>query len=395
MSKNSKVKLILTQIMKNESHVAERMLNSIKDIVDGICVIDTGSTDNSIEVVREWGEKNNIETYVFERPFDGFENSRNFSLEKAREVFLGKNDGNTYYNFWLDFDEQLIIDDKFNKNKIDKDMYMFQTKIGKMNYTRNEMCRLDKPFKFYGPIHEYLVSESKDITTGIMEGLTVNVSMDGASWKGDIAQKYKDHAFVIEKYIDEDRSDPRWIFYTAQSYYDSAKTDSQEENEERLRRAIKYYKERVSRVDGYYEERYYAQYRLANSMMRLQMPWRDTLLECLKAHDIEPLRGESIKMIIDYYMEMNQWNMAYLYSKFAVNTFHGKNPYPHRLLFIDEVLYNWKFLDVHCVVSFYTRRFDEAKEYYKMLLALTKSNPNIFPPEDIARIESNKNFFMQ
>ena len=62
------VKLILTQIMKNESHVAERMLNSIKSIVDGICVVDTGSTDNSIEIVKKWGEDNNVETYVLERP---------------------------------------------------------------------------------------------------------------------------------------------------------------------------------------------------------------------------------------------------------------------------------------------------------------------------------------
>ena len=68
------VKLILTQIMKNETHVAHRMLNSIKPIVDGIVVIDTGSTDDSIEKVRKWGEDNGIETYVFERPFDNFEN---------------------------------------------------------------------------------------------------------------------------------------------------------------------------------------------------------------------------------------------------------------------------------------------------------------------------------
>ena len=48
------VKLILTQIMKNEAHVAHRMLNSIKPIIDGIVVIDTGSTDDSINVVKKW-----------------------------------------------------------------------------------------------------------------------------------------------------------------------------------------------------------------------------------------------------------------------------------------------------------------------------------------------------
>jgi glycosyltransferase involved in cell wall biosynthesis len=142
------IKLILTQIMKNEAHVAERMLNSIKSIVDGIVVIDTGSTDDSINVVRSWGEANGIETYVFERPFDNFENSRNYSFQKAREIFLNKNDGNIYYNFWLDFDEQIVVDQKFNKQAIDKDLYMFSTYIGKMFYTINSHAN-DRSCKYF------------------------------------------------------------------------------------------------------------------------------------------------------------------------------------------------------------------------------------------------------
>ena len=152
------VKLILTQIMKNEAHVAHRMLDSIKPIIDGIVVIDTGSTDDSINIVKKWGQDNGIETHVFERPFDNFENSRNFSFEKAREMFLNR-DNNTYYNFWLDFDETLEILPNFNKQRIDKDLYMFTTYINNMKYTRNEMCRLDKPFRFYGPVHEFIVTD--------------------------------------------------------------------------------------------------------------------------------------------------------------------------------------------------------------------------------------------
>ena len=163
------VKLILTQIMKNETHVAHRMLNSIKPIVDGIVVIDTGSTDDSIEKVRKWGEDNGIETYVFERPFDNFENSRNESFKKAREIFLSKNDGHTYYNFWLDFDEQIEVDSKFNKQSLNKDLYMFNTYINQMRYTRNELCRLDKEFRFYGVVHEFIVPPNgSDGNSGII-----------------------------------------------------------------------------------------------------------------------------------------------------------------------------------------------------------------------------------
>jgi glycosyltransferase involved in cell wall biosynthesis len=134
-------RLVLTQIMKNEAHVITRMLNSIRPIVDIICLVDTGSTDNTIEVVKNWGEQNKIETHVFERPFDNFENSRNYSIQMAREVTQGR--GNDFWGFWLDADEMIEILPNFNKNSINKDLYMFNTYINVMKYTRNECYKLD------------------------------------------------------------------------------------------------------------------------------------------------------------------------------------------------------------------------------------------------------------
>jgi glycosyltransferase involved in cell wall biosynthesis len=388
------VKLILTQIVKDEAHVIERMLNSIKPIVDGICIVDTGSSDNTIQIINQWGETNGIETYVFERPFDNFENSRNHSFQKAREVFLSKNDGYIYYNFWLDADEILVIDEKFNKQKLDKDLYMFNTLINTMKYTRNELCRLDKPFKFYGAVHEFIISESPNITSGLMEGITVQVKMDGGSWKGNIADKYKKHAAVLEDYIDNKDRNSRWVFYTAQSYHDSASIpDNRPENEERLRRALKYYKERVNRTDGYEEERFYSQFRLGTIKRALEFPWSETLTEFLKAYSMDPLRAEPIKAIIDYYLSVGEWNNAYLFSKAAKGTFHGKNPYPTRLLFVDESLYVWRLLEVHSAACFYTGRKQEATETYNQLQNAIKAFPQYFTQEDIAKINSNAQFF--
>jgi glycosyltransferase involved in cell wall biosynthesis len=390
------VKLILTQIMKNESHVAHRMLNSIKPIVDGIVVIDTGSTDDSINIVKKWGEDNGVETYVFERPFDNFENSRNESFKKAREIFLSKNDGNIYYNFWLDFDEVIELDTTFNKQKIDKDLYMFNTAIGTMVYTRNELCRLDKSFKFYGPVHEFIICEDKNITSGLMDGLKVKVQMDGGSWQANIPAKYKSHAHVLEKYIDDNRQDPRWIFYTAQSYHDSACVpDNKEENDERLRRSMKYYKERVNRPDGYPEEIFYAQYRIGTIMRAMEEPWNLALNELLKAYSFDPLRGEPIKAIIDYYLAVGEYHNAYLFSSFGKKNFHGKNPYPSRLLFVDETLYVWKFLECHAAACFYTNRRDEAKQTFQEMVKISREQPQYFTPEDLQKIQMNSQVLLQ
>jgi len=386
-------RLVLTQIMKNEAHVITRMLNSIRPIVDIICLVDTGSTDNTIEVVKNWGEQNKIETHVFERPFDNFENSRNYSIQMAREVTQGR--GNDFWGFWLDADEMIEILPNFSKNNITKDLYMFNTYINVMKYTRNECYKLDKPFRFYGPVHEFIVCDEKNITSGLLEGLNVRVQMDGGSWKGNIPEKYKSHAFVLEKYIDSNRQDPRWIFYTAQSYHDSAGIpDNREENEERLRRSLKYYRERISRQDGYPEEIFYSQFRVGTIMRVLEEPFHLTLNELLKAYSMDPLRAEPIKAIIDHYLSVGEWHNAYLFAKFAKSNFHGKNPYPQRLLFVDESLYIWKILEVHAAACFYSGRKEEAKQSFQEMVKISREQPQYFTPDDLQKIQMNAQFFM-
>ena len=388
-------KLILNTIVKNESHCILTMLKSAIQISDAIVIADTGSTDGTQEMIKKFGEENNIPTYVFERPFDDFEKSRNFGMEKAREVVkeLGWNPDDCW-TWWCDADETIVVDPKFDKRQFNRDLFMINTYIGQMKYTRNTFARTSKPFKFYGPIHEFIICDDKNITSGLAENIHVDVKMIGASWQGDIPTKYKNHAFVLEKYIDANRQDPRWIFYTAQSYHDSASLpDNKEENEERMRRSMKYYRERISRTDGYAEEVFYSQYRVGTIMRILEEPWNLTHQELLKAYSMDPLRGESIKTIIDYYLQVNEWNMAYLYTKFAKVNFHGKNPYPTRLLFVDEALYVWKFAEAHAAACFYTGRMDEAKATYQEILNISKVQPQFFTPEDYKKIEMNGQFF--
>ncbi len=388
-------KLALNFICKNESHVIGKMLESCKTITDLIVVNDTGSTDGTQDIIRKFGEENNIPTYVFERPFDDFEKSRNHAMQKLRDVVqeLGWNPDQVH-GYWFDCDETLVLDPKFNKNQFTKDLYMINTFIGQMKYTRNTFFKVSKPFRWYGPIHEFIVCDDKNITSGLAENIHVDVKMTGASWQGDISTKYKSHAFVLEKYIDNDRKDPRWIFYTAQSYHDSASVpDNREENEERLRRSLKYYRERVSRTDGYAEEIYYSQFRVGTIMRNLEEPWNLTHQELLKAYSIDPMRGESIKIIIDYYLQIGEWHMAYMYTKFAKVNFHGKNPYPQRLLFVDEALYIWKFAEAHAAACFYTGRMDEAKATYQEMLHISKTQPQFFTPDDYKKLEANGQFF--
>ena len=80
-------------------------------------------------------------------------------------------------------------------------------------------------------------------------------------------------------------------------------------------------------------------------------------------------------------------------TKFAVENFHGKNPYPTRLLFVDESLYKWKFLESHAAACFYTGKNSESKETYNKILQAVKDHPQSFSPEDLKKIEMNGQFF--
>ena len=49
--------LSLVMIVKNESKIIERCLDSIKPIIDSIIISDTGSTDNTIEIIDSFFKK--------------------------------------------------------------------------------------------------------------------------------------------------------------------------------------------------------------------------------------------------------------------------------------------------------------------------------------------------
>lgn len=389
-------KLALNFICKNEENVIERMLNSSKGIFDLIVAVDTGSTDKTIQLIYKYGLENNIPTYVFERPFDSFDKSRNFAMTKLRDVIKEIEwDSNDSWGMWYDCDEELVINENFNKNQFKKDIYMVNTHLNSMKYTRNTFFRISMPFFWYGVVHEYIICEEKNITSGLAENIHIIVSTDGSSWKEDLSNKYIKHAHLLEQYISNDRTDPRWIFYTAQSYHDSASMQSNRiENEERLRRSLHYYKERITRKDGYFEEIFYSQYRIGYIMDLLDEPWSLTNMEYLKAYNLDTLRAEPIKSIIDHYITLNEWNLVYLYTKFGIDNFHLKNPYPKRLLFLDQSLYEWKFLESHSAACFYTNKKQEASHYFKQLLEKTISKRELFTENDLIKIERNKSYFI-
>lgn len=73
----------LCMIVKNEADNLPRCLQSVKDIVDEMIIVDTGSTDSTVQIAEAYGAK------VFHFPWNGsFSDARNHSLHQASGEWL-------------------------------------------------------------------------------------------------------------------------------------------------------------------------------------------------------------------------------------------------------------------------------------------------------------------
>lgn len=94
---NGSVLVSLCMIVKDEEEMLPRCLRSAEGVVDEIIVIDTGSTDNTVEIAKSMGAR----VYPYRWDHD-FSRARNVSLERARGEWI----------LFLDADEVIHPDDR-------------------------------------------------------------------------------------------------------------------------------------------------------------------------------------------------------------------------------------------------------------------------------------------
>ena len=69
-------------IVKNESKIIERCLKSVYHLIDTWCIVDTGSTDGTQDIIKEFLKDKPGE--LIERPWVNFGHNRNEALSLAR-----------------------------------------------------------------------------------------------------------------------------------------------------------------------------------------------------------------------------------------------------------------------------------------------------------------------
>ena len=366
----------LSMIVKNESHVLTRLLNSVAPIIDYWVIADTGSTDGTQELITNFFKERNIPGELIQ-----IEWKDDFSY--ARNVALNAIESKTDYGFWIDADEELILESGFDKEKMlsqDIDSISVRTVYGKVDYTRKNIWKTKIGCKWEGPIHE-LLSSPAEKTGSVAVNAYVIVRPEGSSW-GNITEKYSNHAEILAKYT-ETNTDPRWVFYTAQSYRDASMHE----------KSIEWYRKRAEISAGFLEEVFISRFMIAKLSEIIGKTKQECTILYQEAHAADPFRGEAIKSLVQMYQRLQDWENAYVYSLYGLR-YNNKNPYPHRILFLDKSLYEYEMLELHSLSCFYTKRTEEGSVFYWALREqLAKFGPSYLAPEQLSRVLANEQYF--
>ena len=98
-----KHKLAIAAIVKDEEHIVSRMIESCIPIADFFSIVDTGSSDGTLEVVKSVLAGHGISNFVQSAPFTDFSTSRNLSLKAVPD--------DCDWILVLDADEHLVEED--------------------------------------------------------------------------------------------------------------------------------------------------------------------------------------------------------------------------------------------------------------------------------------------
>ena len=68
----TKYRMLLNMIVKNESKIITRLFDSVLPIIDSYCICDTGSTDDTIKIIKAYFDSKGISGKIVEEPFVDF-----------------------------------------------------------------------------------------------------------------------------------------------------------------------------------------------------------------------------------------------------------------------------------------------------------------------------------
>ena len=138
----------LSMIVKNETHIIHECLDSIWKHIDYWIVVDTGSTDGTQDLVKNYFAEKGIPGELIERPWMNFGHNRS----EALELCTGKAD----YAWMIDADDRILGEFTYPNNKnLQHDAYAIKCGRETCVWWRSQIFKTGIGWMYAGVLHEY------------------------------------------------------------------------------------------------------------------------------------------------------------------------------------------------------------------------------------------------
>uniref|UniRef100_A0A6C0JZ61 Glycosyltransferase 2-like domain-containing protein n=1 Tax=viral metagenome TaxID=1070528 RepID=A0A6C0JZ61_9ZZZZ len=290
-------------MVKNGGAQFEQMLMDNIHLMDRWTILDTGSTDNTIETIHKIlvGKKKG---YLYQEPFINFKEGRNRLLELAE----------TSCKYTLMLDDTFVIGGNLRKFLTETRGDQFSTsfslyiKSDDLEYASNRILKTNRKLKYLYKIHEVIQPENNNnVIIPIADAFIEDRRFDYME-KRTMDRKQQDLKLLYEE-LEEDHDNPRTHYYLAQTY----NILNDYEN------AFKWFMERVNhKHEGFIQEKVDAAFegaRVAN--FKLNLSWNIVEPLYLNAYELDKERPDSLYFIGIHYYLKNDFQKAYGYFKKA------------------------------------------------------------------------------
>jgi FkbM family methyltransferase len=292
----------LCVMVKNGGDLFEKMLLENLHLIDRWTILDTGSTDNTIEIINRVLE--NKKGRLFQEPFINFRDSRNRCLDLAGKTCK--------FNLMLD-DTYIVKEDLRTFLEVVRgdqfaDSFSMIIKSDDMEYCSNRITKSANELRYIYKIHEVITNENN--TNVIVPITNAFVYDERAEYmeKRTMDRKQYDLKLLFEE-IEENPDDPRNYYYVAQTY------NCINEHE----KAAEYFLKRAFHKNvGFLQEKVDSLFEAARCYnFKLNRPWNEVERLYQLCYEWEPERPDAVYFIgINYYLQ-NNYDKAYYYLKKA------------------------------------------------------------------------------
>jgi glycosyltransferase involved in cell wall biosynthesis len=345
-------------MVKNEALVIQQTLQPLVDGgIKDFVIFDTGSTDGTQEIVKEFFRKHNlINTHVLEEPFIDFGTSRSHALDAAQHLFP-----EATFMLMLDAEwymhnaEDLLTFCAAHKDD-GHDSYFLSIRSDRLAFYVTRLIRCQRGIRFVGAVHEAL-----NRLTAAMVPDTIYFEWR-PSRKGNekSAQRWQRDRDLLLKSYAENPFDARTLFYLGQTYECLGDWEN----------AYTFYTKRAE-INGWDQENFMTRMRLGDVAQHRAL--QDEVGMCplvirhyLEAFSLRPHRAEPLIKIAHYYVQRNEMQLAFLCAVRAVQI-----PYPaNDVLFVEKYLYDFVRYDILGRCAWYVGEYELGEWAVRKALAV-------------------------